>query len=332
MLPEEAWSLVPDRPPPDMPPWIERFAGASKFSRREFLSYAWAMRLIEIANVIALPGDRVGQPRYVDVSAGFIPIDATEEGPRTSPRAAQAQILKPRLRIGDIAYVFGVVAGVDRQWFASNTPVDIPSLSAGPDALPFPLIVEPRVVYLDSPPDPVGAKASCFVTPQINKRFFGPTWNAGIVIARHSLQNLGFNLGAQVSMTNGQAYPVCDIDASTNIDAAIVDCGTLPAGTTSLPITPALAPGSTVHLHLNAGVTNGSVLRVHDHPHYYGNLIAHRVFTDTHGQLHDSGSLVTDATTGHAAGTYIGHTNIPQEGFVQSFRQISKYFEVDLHI
>lgn len=326
MISEDLWTLLPDDLPPNFPSWVEWFGGQSNFSQREFRSYAWAMFLIEASNPFRFI-DQEGRRAYADVSAGFIPFDLRDErGPRARLRDVSRSV-----RIKDMGYTFGLVVGVDPAIWERFASPNVPTTITGdPRVQGFPLVIEPREVQVSSPPDPVGARASCYVAPQMNKRFYGPKWSAGIVMARHSLANLGFNLGTIVNMTDGGNYPVCDVDADTTIDAAIVDCGSLPPGAIPLPITTAVAPGSTVRLHLNSGATNASVLRVHDHPHYFGNAIAHRIFTDTHGKVGDSGCIVTDVNTHHAAGTYIGNTNAPYEGLVQSFRQISKYFEVDL--
>ena len=67
-----------------------------------------------------------------------------------------------------------------------------------------------------------------------------------------------------------------------------------------------------------------------DDSHYFGNLVAHRVFIDSHGVQGDSGALVTSAAM-DAIGLYIGKTGgAVSEGLLQSMRQVSEYFEVDL--
>jgi hypothetical protein len=127
--------------------------------------------------------------------------------------------------------------------------------------------------------------------------------------------------------------PVVDIDTgASTIDAAILDCGSLPAYVSSLPLAPAVAPGCAVDVITSGAPFNATVLTINDHPSYFGNLVAHRVFVDAVGASGDSGSLVVTRNPRHAVGLYMGSTGgHSPEGLVQSMRQVVQYFDVDLH-
>jgi len=129
-------------------------------------------------------------------------------------------------------------------------------------------------------------------------------------------------------MASGISFPVVDIDDGTTIDAAILDCGIVPASALPLRLAPAVPPGASVNVRTSSGGFSAQVLRINDHPCYYGNMVAHRVFLDTVSSKGNSGSLVTRIPHGDAAGVYMGSTggSVP-EGLAQSMRQVVKYFE-----
>ena len=147
------------------------------------------------------------------------------------------------------------------------------------------------------------------------------------------LAPLGYSVGNVVSMNSGISMSVVDVDTSAStIDAAILDCGSIPASVSSLPIAPAIAPGSLVDVMAPAITFSAQVLRINDHPSYFGNMIAHRVFVDTIGTSGDSGSLVLQANPKNAVGLYMGSTGGPTpEGLVQSMRQVVQYFDIDIY-
>ena len=92
-------------------------------------------------------------------------------------------------------------------------------------------------------------------------------------------------------MSTGPALPLADIDGATTIDAAILDDGPLVGSLTPLLLAPAIAPGAYVSVKAGSPFT-AQVLRIFDHPTYYGNMFSHRVFIDAVGVSGDSGSLV----------------------------------------
>ncbi|HEX7152218.1 MAG TPA: hypothetical protein VF618_12090 [Thermoanaerobaculia bacterium] len=341
MIPDQAWEVVPPNLPTDVRPWVLRFAEQAELGPRETRSYAWSMHLLGRLNDQAITTAITGVltteqgPRQVeitDVTAGFIPFERLVHNPKRSLRGARMELAVPTADSDGRSFTFGIVIGI-------TPPEETDERRAGEDVVPsqvvsidgFPVVVEYRRIDYTAPPNPVGATATCFAKPRANKRFFGPTWSAGVVIARHSLKKLGFSTGIAVPMTSGTSYAVVDIDSSTTIDAAILDCGTMPPHARPLTIAAAVASGANVNVRTVTSNFSAQVLRINDHPSYYGNLIAHRLFLDTVGVKGDSGSLVVRSPHGDSAGLYMGNTGgaVP-EGLVQSMRQISNYFEVDL--
>jgi hypothetical protein len=344
MIPEIAWRLLPETEPTESPPWAIRVADASPFSKRERLAYLWAIKLLSQASgqgistaVIGLAQPGSSQAEVVDISAGFVSF-----GSKTGQQLDAFRTFRMREKSAEertiidgdseLNYTFGVVIGINDPKLFSREP-DLRQLVSLPGG--FPVIVEPRALVTQGPPYPSGVSAACYATPSVSKRFYGPRWSSGIVIARHVLANYGFSTGVSIPMSNGKNYSVSDIDpAATTIDAAILDCGALPTGTKALPLATAVAPSSLVSLALHGGAVAAQVLRINDHPNYFGNMMAHRAFVDKIGTSGDSGSLVTGPSLStDAVGIYIGRCGLsPDEGLVQSLRQVVKYFEIDLHI
>lgn len=340
MIPDAAWIVVPEKLPSEIEPWVLQAAEFGKLGDRETRAFVWAMyllsRLSGQAVVTAIMGVLSGipgspEPEIADVTAGFIPfVSAPATGTR-SLRAARMDFGGPVAVVDDVSYTFGVLVGLTPPKGAeeiaegeNTTPSQVVSIEE------FPIVVEYRRISYSAPPNPVGATAACYVKAQVNKRYYGPRWSDGVVIARHSLSSLGFATGVQVPMTGGQSFPVVDIDGSTTIDAAILDCGSVPSSASSLVLAPAFGPGTNVDVRTAGRQFSAQVLRVNDHPNYFGNLVAHRVFLDKVGASGNSGSLVK-TSQGDAVGVYMGSTpGAPPEGIVQSLRQVVKYFEVDL--
>lgn len=135
-------------------------------------------------------------------------------------------------------------------------------------------------------------------------------------------------------MSSGAQMQLVDVDQfATTIDAAILDCGTIPAASAPLALAAAVAPGTKVTVRALASAFSTDVLRISDHPSYFGNMVAHRCFTDNYGVSGDSGSLVSTHALQQAVGVYMGSTppGPSAEGIVQSMRQVVAYFDVDLY-
>jgi hypothetical protein len=221
VIPDVAWELLPVGYPLDMPRWIEGLAKAAEFGERESRAYAWAMHLIARLSyqaittaVMGIVNARPWPMRIQDISAGFIPYQPKREGTAQSLREARMQWTKRSIDAGGTNYSFGVVLGISvagRDFepkriveFSSSQIVDIDE---------FPVVVEFRQIVNSSPPHPSGATSACYAQPRRSKRFFGPVWSDGIVIARHVLAALGFSTGVSVPMVSGSSFAVVDIDS-----------------------------------------------------------------------------------------------------------------------
>jgi hypothetical protein len=194
-----------------------------------------------------------------------------------------------------------------------------------------PILVEIRSVMEHRPPNPQGVTAACYARPRSSKRFFGPTWTDGIVTARHVLNSLGFGYSTSVPMANGTSSSLVDVDGATTIDASILSCSAFTASPLGLAT---VAPGSTVEVDTSINTPfNAQVLRIFEHPSYFGNLISHRAFIDTSGASGDSGSLVKQITNDDVVGIYIGSTTTAGgDGIVQCMRQVVQYFDIGIFI
>jgi hypothetical protein len=345
MIPEIAWKLVPEEFPPATPRWVENSAAAADFDFKLARAYAWAMHLLsrlptETASAL-LDDANVPDPSrefYIaDISAGFIPYDERAEHPTETARAARLQRGGPSIAIGDgERYSFGVVIGIARSE-GDREPGPLYRPTRFVDIGEFPVIVEPRDIVGHAPPNPAGATSSCYARPRRSKRFYGPPWSDGIIVARHVLSPVGYALGTSVSMTTGQAMAVADIDEhASTIDAAILDCGSISPYAAQLPLAQAVAPGSVLAVRAQQTPFSAQVLRINDHPAYFGNMISHRIFLDTAGRRGDSGALVQTPGSAYAtraaAGVYIGSTGgRTPEGMVQSMRQVVEYFDIELY-
>jgi hypothetical protein len=286
--------------------------------------------------ILGLPGvmRSASPPRVVDVSAGFIRF--SNESSKIPDAMRRTRIRYDAQSVSDLdaAYSFGVVVGIARDADSRDASLRddlLPSQLIGIDQ--FPVVAEFREISYAAPPRPSGACAACYAVPRTSKRFFGRAWRGGVVVARHSLASVGFVPGSSVPMASGAALSLVDIDVSDVIDAAVLDCGLVPAGATGLPLAPAVAPGSPVSVRAASGSFAADVLLINDHPKYYGNLLGHRIFIDSVGSLGDSGALAT-RTVPHSdgVGMYMGTTGgAMPEGVLQSMRQVVNYFDVDLY-
>jgi hypothetical protein len=359
---EIAWRVVPEEPPPEIQPWVEYSLRETKLERRVVMAYLWANRLLQSA---AFPSPAINNAMYAafelsvwshyeiaDISAGFIPIQAGNETAfnqrsRYLPSIRDTRHLTPSAETKDLYWTFGIVVGL-RPLFRENGRraqlIERQQIREFRDVDGFPVICELRIedpdekgafVRQHAPAHPAGAATSaCYVKPIAGKRFYGPLWSDGILIARHVLGGSAV-MGTHVTMVSGGSLPVADIDSgSSNIDAAVLDAGAgaIPAGTVLRPIYPAIAPGLTVDVAGSHTTFTATVLRVMDDSKYFGNTVAHRAFLDKHGVSGDSGALVTGQATGDAIGLYIAQVpGPPDEGLVQLMRQVTKYFDVELY-
>ena len=343
MIHENAWQLLPDELPPDLPMWINPALDAGRVEdQRLRLAYGWAHKLLSQINegVIntVLTGGIGGTTIFeiTDISAGFIPFREgvpDEPGSREQHLAVHANA--PEVYGDDFKYSFGVIIGISG---VASSDDDITFISE-PAAFVtlydrFPVILERRMVEDAQPIHPAGnATSTCFVKPQAIKRYYCGTWMEGILVARHVLHALGTSLGTYVSMENGKMSTIVEIDRSASIDAAILDAtpmGGIP--TTASPIVPpsAMPPGTKVTVRGRYGSFNADILRVMDDSRYFGNLVAHRIFIDAHGVKGDSGALATTSSN-DAVGLYIGKIGgAVSEGLLQSMRQVCEYFQIDL--
>ena len=337
MIPERAYSLVPTFRPEGVSPWIVTVAEREFRTAREVQAFIWAMHLLDLWHQqgpsflyerMFFGGDRDYGPS--DVSAGFIRIDLEKAQPATGKTFR----VVPDDGEGRDSWVFGVLEGRDYRRREPSRPAVFDF-----DEAPEFAIVRHHRVFNDHHSVPIlnGAASCCYAKPLPNKRFFGPHWHDGLVIARHVLSAVGYTTGARVPIRSGGSLPVADIDpASTTIDAAILDLG-LPPIASRLALAPAVAPGTQVAIAAPSRAFTAQVLRVNDHPFYFGNLVAHRYFIDQVGVMGDSGSLVTRSQVGDAVGLYIGETGTrgalcgKPEGILQSLRQVAQFFEIDLY-
>ena len=342
MIPEIAWDLIPDDDPSNGPSWATNVADSAALGKRERRAYLWSMRLLDqvygrgVSTAISGIGNWPSEaPLILDITAGFIPFNSITVGGTDAWRRLRLQNHRsssPVVHDGKsaISYSFGVVIGVAATGREARDPDISQFISLDGD---FPVVAEIRANEWQAPPHPLGVTSTCFAVPRASKRFFGPIWSCGVVIARHVLSGLGYSTGINVPMANGNSYPVADIDTdATTIDAAILDVGSKPVGLNPLLLATAIAPGTNIDVITKSSVLGGQVLRINDHPHYFGNMMAHRIFVDQIGRPGDSGSLV-QRTAPHcdAAGLYMGSAGlVPPEGIVQSLRQVVNYFDIDL--
>lgn len=342
MIPEQAWELVPNEMPGDIEKWVISFAGAAELSERERRAYAWANYLLSRVDgrvistaVLGLLIPNGNPDKYVlaDISAGFIPFPKAVMGlSNTTPRQARMGHGVRFVEADESNYAFGVVIGVQSVARSSEDNAETSAeLSQMVSIDNFPVVAEYRRIVEGAPPHPIGVVSACYAKPRSSKRFIGPPWANGVVIARHVLGSLGFSTGTMVPMRTGLSIPVVDIDGTTTIDAAILDCATIPHGTSPLALTAAVAPGTNVDIRTATGKFSAQALRIYEDPHYYGNRMSHRVFIDNVGISGDSGSLVARTSHLDAVGLYMGSAGgSPPEGLVQSMRQVVQYFDVDL--
>jgi hypothetical protein len=317
MIPEEVWSLVPKEEPVEVPDWKKELTAKMEFTDEQRRAYYWATHLLEVnrKEMFFLP--RIVNSSITSFSAGFI---------RLPTEKFTTSFRHTIVRTENVSYTFGITVTLKERNFLPDEMkpfFEMDSLDG------FPVVVDTRGDVMHAPPHPHSVVSSCYAVPRTGKTFRCGHWSNGILIARHVLTPP--SPGTSVPMTTGSPLRVTDVDGADTIDAAILGCTTIPSSANSLPLRKALGIGDDVTVRTSTSSFAAQVLRIHDDPKYFGNMITHRVIIDTAGSVGDSGALVTHTRSGDAVGIYIGKTNAsPPEGLVQSMRQVTDYFEIDL--
>ncbi|WP_422359998.1 hypothetical protein [Reichenbachiella sp.] len=327
MIPEKAWDLIPEQI--NAADWALRIADRTELTGNSRKAYLQATKLIsefldyfEERNYLST--SFLERFRILDLSAGFIPNYYKRSDVRRGNRNLDFEEYND--------YAFGVIIGVDARLIDPDWPYG----EFGGNGI-FPFIIEPRDISYEVPPNITGpsmAVSSCYVKPKPGKSFYyHPTWSSGILTVRHAFKP-SYSPGTIVSLAGGNNVQVAEIDKySSTIDAAILDCGTLPSGISTIPVVAGLAPGDSVNVRTSSSSFSANVLRIFEHPSSYSSLFGHRVFIDTTGVAGDSGSFVTRTNNSQkeAVGIYMGRTGTsPDEGIIQSMRQITNAFEIEI--
>jgi hypothetical protein len=325
MIPELAWDLIPEKV--EAPEWALRIAEKSNLEGRQLRAYLFATELI--SNFLDRFEDKhhldkhfFERFRVVDISAGFIP-NYSERRKRNRDFSRYEN------------YAFGLIIGVDVDYYDENNYPFGEFVARGI----YPFILEPRKIEYHNKPSitsPSTAVSSCFVKPKSGKTFYySNPWNSGILSVRHAF-GPNYQLGSTVLLSDGTQSSVVEIDQySSNIDAAIVEYTNLPSNLTSINLATPVAPGDNIKVMTSTANFTATVLRIFEHPSSYSSLFGHRIFIDNTGVPGDSGSLAVknNGVCDEAVGVYIGCLKInPDEGILQSMRQITNAFELEIYI
>jgi hypothetical protein len=140
--------------------------------------------------------------------------------------------------------------------------------------------------------------------------------------------------GPPVFLPSTMSARLADIDECT-LDAAVleVDPALFPTVVRPIPV-PSVAPNDPVSMQGLFTSATGRVLRVFQHPPYFGNLFGQRLIIDCTGVRGDSGTLIEPMNASGAIGLYMG--TIPdgangRDGIVQDMAQIARFFAVEPH-
>lgn len=325
MIPEVAWDLIPEKI--EAPEWALRIAEKSNLEGRQLRAYLFATELISyfldrFEKEAYLLNHYFERFRVVDISAGFIP--------NYSKRRRQEMNFSSYED-----YAFGLIIGVDADYYYENRyPF---GEFGGKGSNPF--ILEPRKIEYHNKPNitsPSSAVSSCFVKPKSGKTFYySNPWTSGILSVRHAFGPT-YQLGTNVILSDGTQSSVVEIDQySSNIDAAIIEFKNLPSNLTPINLASPVAPGDSITVKTSLSQFNATVLRIFEHPSSFSSLFGHRIFIDNTGVQGDSGSLATKSNgiCDEAVGVYLGCLKInPDEGIIQSMRQITNAFELEIYI
>ncbi|WP_268849162.1 hypothetical protein [Flavobacterium aestivum] len=327
MIPEAAWDLIPEKI--EAPDWAIRIAEKSNLEGRQLRAYLFATELISdfldrFEDKHYLITHYFERFRVVDISAGFIPNYSKR-------RKQEIDFSKYE------DYAFGLIIGVDADYYDETSYPFGEFGSRGPIDKRNPFILERRIIEYHNKPDitsPSMAVSSCFVKPKRGKTFYyNNPWNSGLLSVRHAF-GPNFQIGTNVILSDGTQSSVVEIDQySSNIDAAIIDYQNLPNNLTPISLASPVAPGDNITVKTSSSSFNATVLRIFEHPSSYSSLFGHRIFIDNTGVAGDSGSLAIkrNGTSDEAVGLYIGCLKInPDEGIIQSMRQIESAFELEI--
>jgi hypothetical protein len=168
MIPEAAWTLIPDSLPVDIEPWERIAISETDLNERQRRSFLWAhsvLRSIRVEDI--MQGlDNYLQPRRIriaDISAGFIPIGEGDERRSFFERTLKLGSASPGIFVFDGAFpwAFGVVIGVEPAY--SGAPIagllQFSRMISG-FGITFPVITEWRDIVLHKPADPSGATSA----------------------------------------------------------------------------------------------------------------------------------------------------------------------------
>lgn len=331
MIPELAWNLIPEKI--EAPEWALRVAEKSNLEGRQLRAYLFATELISDF----LDGNKEkGYPfglipekfRVVDISAGFIP-NYSKRGRQDIDNSM------------DENYAFGLVIGVDVDHFEEINYTFGERLETIKVIfnITYPIIIEPRKIEYHNKPNinsPSTAVSSCFVKPKSGKTFYyNNQWKSGILSVRHAFAPY-YQLGTNVFLSDGTQSSIVEIDQfSSNIDAAVIEYTNLPSNLKPISLAGPVAPGDNITVQTSSNIFNATVLRIFEHPSSDSYLLGNRIFIDNTGVKGDSGSLATkkSGNSDKAVGVYIGCLKIyPDEGILQSMRQITNAFELEIYI
>jgi hypothetical protein len=313
--PEIVGKLIPHgEPSPELVPEpARRLASALVDRPNQRRSYLWASALLNAGFQSAIPVPS----RFVHASAGFVSLPNFP--------------LPPVLQHFSAGIGFGVYILAER---GEGQPA-VQILSLGDQS--FPVVTSFGEVALHGcPPHPVNAASTCWV----RNLAASPSWTHGILTCRHAVRTLPMGTSVSLSSSVDHALPgsstLADRDGCT-IDAAVleIDPSDWPSGLTRLSVARPSAPGQFVQFRDRSGTAHaGSILRVFNYNTYIGNLFGQRVIADCHAVAGDSGSFLSDTTTGDAVGIYMG--TIPDgaggyDGIFQDLAQVESFFELEVH-
>ena len=181
-----------------------------------------------------------------------------------------------------------------------------------------------RSIETPDPPHPAGGSGTCWIRNRV-----AGSWTHGILTCRHVVEAYGMGAAVPLTPSVSFSYPtsatVADIDECT-LDAAVLDIdpSDWPLGARPMSI-PAVAPADTVTIAGRFTTASGTVLRVFQHPPYFGNLFGQRLIVDCTGVAGDSGTLVKHVATSGAAGLYMGRdSRRRRRPKTESFRTCSR--------
>lgn len=311
-LPEgAAENLVPRRDPPGEAVPAALYDQAARLEDElEARAVLWAAAI----NAAAL---QYGLPRCGHLSAGFVYI----------PPELQDGVAAMDVPLWE-GFTFGGYALVRPAHPFEPADARVETLRLGDSAIPL-LVLAGRVELHRRPPDPFDGTGACWIRNSGRNR----SWKYGILTCRHVVEHLPLGSPVPIFPNGDYAHTeyarLADMDECT-LDAAVleVDPDLFPPNTSLLPVPP-VAPKRRVRMRGRHTRTHGTVLRVFQHPPYFGTLFGQRFVIDCSGEHGDSGALIEPLQTSGALGLYMGR--IPDgrggwDGMVQDMAQVARYF------